>query len=116
MNAEHHTRQLTMLDGEEASLRDRLLALLPGVATGGAQLFLNSMNSPEKAARYSHQEGDELFKTAQRCIKLRGNLEISREGCVADHFLIACQEAASGDEHRRGPRKLAEWVVTKLSS
>ncbi len=59
MKAEHHTRQLTMLDGEEASLRDRLLALLPGVATGGAQLFLNSMNSPEKAARYSHQEGEE---------------------------------------------------------
>jgi hypothetical protein len=51
MKAEHHTRQLTMLDGEEASLRDRLLALLPGVATGGAQLFLNSMNSPEKAAQ-----------------------------------------------------------------
>ena len=66
MKAERHTKQLTTLDGEEASLRDRLLALLPGVAIGGAQLFVNSMNSPEKAARYSHQEADALFKTAQR--------------------------------------------------
>jgi hypothetical protein len=38
------------------------------------------------------------------------------EGGVAGHFLIACREAASGDAHRRGPRKLAEWLLTKITS
>jgi hypothetical protein len=36
--------------------------------------------------------------------------------CPSDHFLIACREAASGDAHRRGPRKLAEWLLTKITS
>jgi hypothetical protein len=105
-----------MLDAEEASLRARLLAILPGAATGGSQLFLNSTNSPKTTARYSHKEADDLFASARRCMELRASLGLDAEGGVADHFLIACREAASGDAHRHGPRKLAEWLLTKITS
>ena len=104
-----------MLDAEEASLRARLLAILPGAATGGSQLFLNSTNSPKTTARYAHEEADDLFVSARRCMELRASLGLDAEGGVADHFLIACREAASGDAHRRGPRKLAEWLLAKLA-
>jgi hypothetical protein len=105
-----------MLDAEEASLRARLLAILPGAATSGSELFLNSTNSPKTIARYSHEVADDLFASARRCMELRANLGLDAEGGVADHFLIACREAASGDAHRRGPRKLAEWLLTKITS
>ena len=116
MKANVRAKQSAMLDAEEASLRARLLAILPGTAAGGAQLFLNSTNSPKTPARYSHKEADALFMSAQRCVELRQNLGLDAEGSVADHFLIACREAASGDAHRRGPRKLAEWLLTKITS
>jgi hypothetical protein len=116
MKVEGHTKQCAMLDAEEASLRARLLAILPGVAADGAQLFLNSSNSPVTTARHSHEEADDLFASAQHCVGLRGNLGLNAEGCVAHHFLIACQEAPSDGAHRRGPRKLAEWLLTKITS
>jgi hypothetical protein len=109
-------KQSAMLDAEEASLRARLLAILPGAVAGGAQLFLNSTNSPKTPARYYHKEADTLFASAQRCMALREYLGLDAEGGVAHHFLIACREAASGDPHRRGPRKLAEWLLTKITS
>jgi hypothetical protein len=49
-------------------------------------------------------------------MELRAILGLDAEGGVADHFLIACREAASGDAHRRGPRKLAEWLLMKITS
>lgn len=104
-----------MLDAEEASLRARLLAILPGAATGGSQLFLNAGNSPSSIARYSHEDADDLFASAKRCVELRGDLGLDVAGSVADNFLVACREAASGDSHRRGPRKLAEWLFTKIT-
>jgi hypothetical protein len=103
------------LDAEEASLRARLLALLPGIASGGAQLFVNSANSPESLARWAHEDADALFASAQRCVELRESLGLEGEGDVAGYFLAACREAASGDAHRRGPRKLAEWLLAKLA-
>jgi hypothetical protein len=105
-----------MLDAEEASLGDRLLAILPGVSTGGSQLFLNATNSPNSTSRYSHEEAGDLFASAKRCMELRADLGLDAAGSVADKFLIACREAASGDAHRRGPRKLAEWLFTKITS
>jgi hypothetical protein len=115
MKANVRAKQSAMLDADEASLRARLLAILPGVAAAGAQLFLNSTNSPKTIARYSHKEADALFVSAQHCMVLRENLGLDAEGSVADHFLIACREAAS-DDARRGPRKLAEWLLTKITS
>ena len=103
------------LDAEEASLLARLLTLLPGIASGGAQLFLNSVNSPESIARWSHEDADALFESAQRCVELRETLGLVEEGNVAGYFLAACREAAGGDPHRRGPRKLAELLLLKLA-
>jgi hypothetical protein len=103
------------LDAEEASLRARLLELLPSVARNGAPLFVNSTNSAEEIARYCHPEADSLFASAKACVRLRESLGLEGEGDVAGHFLAACREAASGDAHRRGPRKLAEWLLVKLA-
>jgi hypothetical protein len=103
------------LEAEEASLRARLLALLPSVARDGAPLFVNSTNSRGEIARYCHQDADALFASAQRCVALRESLGLEGEGEVAEYFLAACREAASGDAHRRGPRKLAEWLLGKIA-
>jgi hypothetical protein len=103
------------LDAEEASLHTRLLALLPSVARDGAPLFVNSANSPEAIARYSHKDADALFASARRCVELRESLGLECEADVARHFLAACQEAASADPHRRGPRKLAQWLLAKIA-
>lgn len=105
-----------MLDAEEASLRARLLAILPVAATDGSQLFLNAVNSPNLTARYFHEEADDLFASAKRCMELRADLGLDAAGSLADNFLIACREAVSGDAHRRGPRKLAEWLFAKITS
>jgi hypothetical protein len=104
------------LDAEEAWLRSRLLEILPDAASGGAQLFLNSVNSPLSTARYSHQAADELFASARRCIDLRAALGLEGKLGVAAYFLAACDEAASALPHRRGPRKLAAWLLTKVVS
>jgi hypothetical protein len=96
-------------------LHSRLLALLPSVARDGASLFVNSANSPEAIARYSHEDADALFASAQRCVELRESVGLEGEGDVAGYFLAACREAASADPHRRGFRKLAEWLLAKLA-
>jgi hypothetical protein len=104
-----------MLDAEEASLRADLLAVLPSAARDGGQLFMNSTNSREPVA-WSHGDADVLFASANRCVRLRESLGLEGEGEVAGHFLAACREASSGDPHRRGPRKLAEWLLEKLKT
>jgi hypothetical protein len=91
MKADVRTNQSAMLDAEESSLRARLLAILPGAAAGGAQLFLNSTNSPKTTARYSHEETDDLFKSVQCCVKLRQSLGLDAGDSVADFFQTACR-------------------------
>ena len=103
------------LDAEEASLRSSLLALLPSVARDGAQLFLNSTNTHGESAHYCHRDADALLASAEACVKLRESLSLGGEGDVAGYFLAACREAASDDPHRRGPRKLAEWLLGKVA-
>jgi hypothetical protein len=116
MKVDVHANQSAMLDAEEASLRARLLAILPGAAAVGSQLFLNAAYSPNSTSRYSHEDADDLFASAKRCLELRAELGLDAAGSVADNFLIACREAASGDAQRRGPRKLAEWLFAKITS
>jgi hypothetical protein len=113
---ETRTKQARLaLVREEAALRARLLALLPSVARDGAPLFVNSANSPEAVASYSHPEADAVFAAAKRRVELRESLSLGGEGDVAGYFLAACREAASDDPHRRGPRKLAEWLLGKMA-
>jgi hypothetical protein len=116
MKSEARAKQLRVaLDTEEASLRTRLLALLPGISGGGAQLFLNSANSLGPIARWSHEDADALFASAMRCVELRKSLGLEGESHVAGYFFAACREAAGGDAHRRGPRQLAAWLLAKLT-
>ena len=107
-------KTLAALEAEEASLRARLVAVLPSVARDGAQLFTNSTNSVGEIARYRHADADALFASAEACVELRESLGLVGEGEVAGYFLAACREAASADPHRRGPRKLAKWLLAKL--
>jgi hypothetical protein len=102
------------LNAEEVSLRARLLEILPGAASGGAQLFLNSANSPKPIAHHSHEVADEMYACARRCVELRTALGLEADLGVAGYFLAACDEAASAHPHRRGPRKLAAWLLTKV--
>jgi hypothetical protein len=45
-----------------------------GDVVGGSQLFLNAVNSPNLTARYSHEEADDLFASATRCLELLADL------------------------------------------
>jgi hypothetical protein len=117
MKADVRAKQdLATLHAEEASLRVRLIEILPAMASDGMQLFLNSENSPESIARYSHSVADEMYASARRCIALRTKLGLQGDAGIAGHFLAACDEAASADPHRRGPRKLAAWLLGKVAS
>jgi hypothetical protein len=104
------------LDAEEASLRSRLLAILPDAAITGAQLFLNSANSPTSISRYSHEAAEDMYASARRCVELREALGLEIDLSVAGYFLAACDEAASADANRRGPRKLSAWLLANVVS
>jgi hypothetical protein len=117
MKAEARARQSrATLEAEEASLRARLLAVLPFAAREGAELFRNEANSPAPVARYSHKEAGALYDSAVHCVELRKEHGLEVESSIAAYFLVACREATSGDPHRRGPRKLAEWLLAKVGS
>jgi hypothetical protein len=93
MKVEGHTKQCAMLDAEEASLRARLLAILPGVAADGAQLSLNSSNSPVTTARYSHEEADDLSDTGPCSPSAQSALVIA----LSDRHTPRAQDVVCGD-------------------
>ncbi|MFO1465448.1 MAG: hypothetical protein U1F35_03240 [Steroidobacteraceae bacterium] len=117
MKAEARAAQdRVILDAEEGALQARLAVLLPTIAINGNQLFLNSTNADPSVARYSHSEADTLHAIAGRCVHIRESLGLETVGTLASHFLAACQEASSSNEHRRGPRRLAQWLLTVMHS
>ena len=107
-------RQLSALEEE---LRTRLRDLLPEVAHNGSLLFMNSKFNPHRLnLAHLHAQSEHLLQTANSCVELRVQLGMDVAGSVADLFLAACRESADLDNaHRRGPRKLAAWLLEELS-
>lgn len=104
------------LRAAETSLRAALLAVLPEVALSGASLFTNHSHNPHAfpdAKLWPHAEA--LYADALACVETRAAIDLSAENSPSQLFLAACEEAASSNEHRRGPRKLAASLLERLS-
>lgn len=103
------------LSASEQALRDRLLALLPNAAESGALLFMNSeFNAFALPAHQLVAVAEELLSQARECVSLRQQLSEPVEDSVGWLYLQACEEGASSNEHRRGPKRLAAWLLERL--
>jgi hypothetical protein len=96
----------------ESDLRQRLHQLLPKVVASGYPLFFNSQFSPHRLPILD--EAEALFEFSLACIRDRERLDLPVAGSVGHLFVEACEEAASINEHRRGPRKLAAELLDAL--
>jgi hypothetical protein len=102
---------------EEASFRARLLEVLPPASASGHDLFTNSEFNPYhlNQAQLSLL-AEELLGVAKRCIARRQELRLLNERSIGELFIIACREGASSSPHRRGPRRLAAWLLSELQN
>ena len=104
------------LRAAEARLRDVLLAVLPDVALSGAPLFTNHAYNPHGLPIAKlWPEAETIYSDAVSCLETRVTIGLPAEDSTGQLFLAACEEAGSSDEHRRGPRKLAAWLLERLS-
>ena len=106
------------LAATERELFDALMRVLPVCAESGTLIFFNSQNLPDE---YQHDwlpaESDELFELAERCSEIRSELGLTTAQSIAQLFLDACAENANmKNPHRRGPRRLATWLLSELQS
>ncbi len=104
-----------LLAGEEDKLRRHLLRVLPEVADTGSSVFTNSQFNPSNLPPHLlRSDAESLLQNARECVRLRELIQLSPEGSVGGIFLAACEEHASNDPQRRGPRKLALSVLEAL--
>jgi hypothetical protein len=99
----------------EATLLDTLLEALPEAVKSGESLFLNSeYNSYGLPFNLISERAETLFDASKSCVEMRKALALPLVGSVGQLFLSACEEQASSNEHRRGPRKLALALLENL--
>jgi hypothetical protein len=104
------------LAAEEEKLRRHLLRVLPTAAESGSDVFTNSEFNPSRLpAHLFHSDAESLLSSARECVMLRERIGLGSKGSVGAIFLEACQEHASRDPQRRGPRKLASLALQELS-
>ena len=102
----------------ERELYRVLMRVLPHCAETGTMLFFNSQNLPDDYQRHwLPQESDQLLELASRCTAIREKLKLPIARTLSQLFLDACAENANvQNPHRRGPRKLAAWLLAELQS
>lgn len=106
------------LSATESELFDSLMRVLPDCAERGTLIFFNSQNLADE---YQHHwlpaESEELFELAKRCSRIRSELGLPTAQTIAQLFLDACAENSNvQNPHRRGPRRLATWLLSELRS
>jgi len=100
----------------ETQLIDRLRQVLPRAAETGVNLFANSGFNPHNLLQgHLSAEAEEFLAMARKCIALRERLCLEVMGSVGELYLRGCSEGADlSNEHRRGPRRLAAWLLREL--
>ena len=117
MKQRHRAKGEKILHATENTLRESLLEILSEVVGSGEQLFFNSQFNPHNLPPYHlSKQGEALLQTSLACIEMRETLELPAEGSVGELFVASCKEAASSNEHRLGPRKLAAALLEQLSN
>ena len=113
MNARRDGKLARELAQREQELAERLRPLLTRAVERGLDLFTHQHNLPEDIAYHpAWAVNTECVEQAQTCTDLRRSLQLPATG-VADAFLVCCAERHSADPHRRGPRKLAQWLLSQ---
>jgi hypothetical protein len=79
-------------------------------------VFLNSTNLPEAwRPHWVSPNADRLYRLAVECVQLRRQASLAVAGSIGQLFLAACRELVNTeDDHRRGPRNLARWLLEEL--
>jgi hypothetical protein len=104
-----------LLLASEEELRSHLLRVLPEVVDSGSSVFTNSQFNPSKLpAHLFRSDAETLLQNARGCVRLRDLIGLSLEGSIGGMFLAACQEHASKNPQRRGPRKLALSLLNAI--
>ncbi len=111
-----HAKLEQTLNAEEASLRERLRPALQAASSSGQDLFTNSQFNPN-GLNLAHLPPvvEDLLEAANRCVALREDLGLPIENSVGQLYLLCCSESASSNPHRRGPKRLAAWLLTALN-
>ena len=111
MNSARQKKIERELESLEAELVCDLLGHLPLAADSGADLFCLARWNPNRDFVSS------LTEKSQRCISLRETLGLGTARTVGERYMLAHNEASSqSSEHRRGPRRLAGWLLQELEA
>jgi hypothetical protein len=106
----------TELNAEESKLRQHLLRILPGAAESGSDVFSNSEFNPSNLQpHHFRSDAETLLESARECVRMRQEIGLDIAGSVGALFLSSCEEHASTNQQRRGPRKLAAALLNSLS-
>ena len=116
MKLDRRTEGEGILRNAETNLRESLLEILPIVAKTGQQLFMNSRFNPHSLPTHNlSKQAEALLETSLACVEMREALRLPVAGTVGNLYLVACEESASSNEHRREPRKLAAAILELLN-
>jgi hypothetical protein len=116
MNNKRIEKLNNQLSSSEDALRTLLLGVLPGAVESGVDYFTNSSFNPHNLlSAHMQADAERMLRLAEESMSLRDQLHLSKKGSVGDLYLMACSEAVDlNNVHRRGPRKLAAWVLHEL--
>jgi len=116
MNNKRTEKLNRQLVSTEDELRTQLLSVLPNAVESGADYFTNSAFNPHYLlSAHLQPDAEKFLRLAEECLSLRDQLHLVKEGSVGDLYLMACSESADlNNEHRRGPCKLAAWMMQEL--
>ena len=116
MKRDRRAEGVRILQDAEDTLRKMLCEALPEVITSGEALFTNSRFNPHNLPSHLLSKlGEALLGTSTACVEMRAALGLPTRESVGQLFLDACAEAASSDEQRRGPRRLAAALLERLT-
>jgi hypothetical protein len=116
MKASRQDKLEIQLAATESELLGILECVLPYTAQHGDMLFFNSQSHPDYVQPHQIAERNDLLASlSSASVALRERLGLPIPGTVGQLFICACSEAANtSDDHRRGPRQLATWLIGEL--
>jgi hypothetical protein len=116
MKVSRYAKLEAQLAAVEADLLDLLKRVLPRAAHSGEFIFCNSEFMPDYIQPYRLPvESEMALSLARESLSLRHQLQLPVEDAAAQMYLSACTENSNfKDEHRRGSRQLAAWLLGQL--
>ena len=100
----------------EDKLRALLIPASKSAAESGATIFINEDFNPYNLNQFD-VIAENALSLARESLNLHECIGLDPSESAASLYIAACQELAdTANEHRRGPRKLAQWVHQQLVS